>query len=87
MRQAALFPTGHQGIHRIAVGQWRDAAAGSMQVVSGPIGKETIHFIAPDAEHLEKEMQQFLEWFLDCLKRALNNAEKTLHHVLFRAQH
>jgi Fic family protein len=48
---------------RIAVGQWRPAEAGPMQVVSGPIGKERIHFQAPAADRLGEEMSRFLHWF------------------------
>lgn len=59
---ASLFPTGHSGIHRIAVGQWRDDESGPMQVVSGPIGKERTHFQAPHAKRLADEMQGFLTW-------------------------
>ena len=60
---AALFPTGRSGMHKITVGGWRTADTGPMQVVSGPIGKETVHFEAPNAERLEKEMETFLVWF------------------------
>lgn len=60
---AALFPTGRSGMHKITIGGWRTVAAGPMQVISGPIGKEKIHFEAPDADRLEKEMQVFLKWF------------------------
>ncbi|MEY3122475.1 MAG: hypothetical protein RI993_1300 [Pseudomonadota bacterium] len=60
---AALFPTGRSGMHKITVGGWRTVDAGPMQVVSGPIGKEKVHFEAPDADRLEKEMQAFLKWF------------------------
>lgn len=60
---AALFPTGRSGMHRITVGGWRTIDAGPMQVVSGPIGKEKVHFEAPSAELLEKEMRVFLKWF------------------------
>ena len=60
---AALFPTGRSGMHKITVGGWRTIDAGPMQVVSGPIGKEMVHFEAPDADRLEKEMQAFLKWF------------------------
>ncbi|MBT4263861.1 MAG: Fic family protein [Deltaproteobacteria bacterium] len=59
---AALFPTGRSGMRRITVGDWRTIDAGPMQVVSGPIGNEKIHFEAPGAEHLEEEMQVFLKW-------------------------
>jgi Fic family protein len=60
---AALFPTGRSGMHAIAVGRWRGIDAGPMQVVSGPIGREKVHFEAPGADRLEKEMQAFLTWF------------------------
>lgn len=59
---AALFPTGRSGMHKITVGDWRNLDAGPMQVVSGPIGKEKIHFEAPSADCLEKEMEAFLAW-------------------------
>ena len=59
---AALFPTGRSGMHKITVGGWRTVEAGPMQVVSGPIGKEKVHFEAPTAERLEKEMEAFLAW-------------------------
>jgi Fic family protein len=60
---AALFPTGRSGMNRITVGAWRPAAVGAMQVVSGPMGRERVHFEAPSAETLEQEMNTFLEWF------------------------
>ncbi len=60
---AALFPTGRSGMTRIAVGEWRPVEAGEMQVISGPIGKEKVHFEAPAAELLEAEMTKFLAWF------------------------
>ena len=60
---AALFPSGRSGMHRIAVGEWRGEDAGQMQVVSGPIGRETVHFEAPAANRLESEMRTFLSWF------------------------
>lgn len=60
---AALFPTGRSGMHRITVGAWRTGELGPMQVVSGPIGKERVHFQAPDADRLNGEMERFLEWF------------------------
>jgi len=60
---AALFPTGRSGMRKITVGAWRPAEAGPMQVVSGPIGRERVHFEAPDARRLAIEMDAFLEWF------------------------
>lgn len=60
---AALFPTGRSGMHRIIVGAWRSEEAGPMQVVSGPVGREIVHFEAPEAQRLEDEMVRFLTWF------------------------
>jgi Fic family protein len=60
---AALFPTGRSGMHRIKVGAWRDDGAGPMRVVSGPVGKERVHFQAPPADVLDEEMSRFLTWF------------------------
>ena len=60
---AALFPTGRSGMRRITVGGWRTLDTDPMQVVSGPIGKEKVHFEAPRADLLEKEMQVFFDWF------------------------
>ncbi len=60
---AALFPTGRSGMRRIAVGAWRDDRARPMQVVSGPLGREHVHFQAPPAERLGADMTAFLDWF------------------------
>jgi Fic family protein len=60
---ASLFPTGRSGMTPIEVGAWRPKEAGEMQVVSGPIGHEKVHFRAPDAGRLEAEMNAFIEWF------------------------
>ncbi|MBA2293024.1 MAG: Fic family protein [Gemmatimonadales bacterium] len=62
---AALFPTGRSGINKLIVGAWRDDASGPMQVVSGPMGKERVHYEAPAAERLTVEMKAFLRWFAD----------------------
>ena len=60
---AALFPTGRSGMRKIRVGAWRDDSEGPMQVVSGPIEKERVHFEAPAAPRVEKEMAAFTDWF------------------------
>ena len=60
---AALFPTGYRGMNRIRVGAWRDDSTGPMQVVSGPIGKEKVHYEAPPTARLAGEMAYFLRWF------------------------
>jgi Fic family protein len=60
---AALFPTGRSSMRSIKVGTWRDDSTGPMQVVSGPIGKERVHYEAPAAGRLSQEMSAFLDWF------------------------
>ncbi|TIS59703.1 MAG: Fic family protein [Mesorhizobium sp.] len=60
---AALFPTGRSGMTKIIVGAWRDEASGPMQVVSGPIGREKVHYEAPAAARLQAEMAAFIDWF------------------------
>lgn len=60
---ASLFPEGRSGMYNIKAGSWRDDSTGPMQVVSGALGKEKVHYQAPPAETLEKEMQQFIRWF------------------------
>ena len=60
---AALFPTGRSGMTRITVGAWREGRSGPMQVVSGAVGREKVHYEAPAAPRLEKEMGAFLEFF------------------------
>ena len=70
---AALFPTGRSGTNPITVGAWRDDRTSPMQVVSGPVGRERVHFEAPAAERIREEMRRFLEWF---------NSEATTEPVL-----
>ena len=60
---AALFPTGRSGMQHITVGKWRGKESGPMQVVSGPIGREKVHYEAPGYARLEKEMAAFIKWF------------------------
>lgn len=60
---AALFPTGYSGMTAIRTGRWRDDASGPMQVVSGPVGRQKIHYEAPPARLLKAEMSDFLRWF------------------------
>lgn len=71
--QSALFPTGMSGMYNIVVGKWRDDSTGPMQVVSGAMGRERVHFQAPDAAILDTEMESFLDWF---------NSENQLDPVL-----
>ncbi len=57
---AALFPTGRSGMYKIKTAIWRDDA---MQVTSGPMGREIVHFEAPSADKVPTEMNAFLDWF------------------------
>ncbi len=70
---AALFPSGRSGMSRIVVGAWRDDGSGPMRVISGPMGRERVHFAAPGAPRLAAEMSAFLRWF---------NADQRLDPVL-----
>ena len=83
---AALFPTGRSGMQRISPGTWRDDRSGPMQIVSGPMGREKVHYEAPPAARVPDEMTRFLEWFeepgeIDPLLRA------GLAHLWFVAIH
>jgi Fic family protein len=57
---AALFPTGYSGTYKIEVGQYR---TGEMQVISGAMGKEKVHYVAVGAKKVKSEMDKFLDWF------------------------
>lgn len=59
----SLFPTGQSGMYKIITGVWRDDSTGPMQVVSGALGREKIHFQAPNAKMIENEMRIFFDWF------------------------
>lgn len=71
--QASLFPTGHSGMQKIIVGGFRDDQHGPMQVVSGPSGRQRVHFEAPKAVRLNAEMKHYLAWF---------NQERSIDPVL-----
>ena len=60
---AALFPTGRSGMSKITVGGWRTDQTGPMQVISGTIGRERVHYEAPKAALLSNEMKAFIDWF------------------------
>ena len=62
---SALFPAGHSGMRKIVVGTWRDDHNGPMQIVSGPVGKQKVHYEAPPAAGVRNEMARFLRWFAD----------------------
>lgn len=86
---ASLFPSGRSGMRKVRVGAWRDDRTGPMQVVSGSVGRERIHFEAPAADRLDAEMKAFLDWFNE--KRdaaALDDVLKAgLAHLWFVTTH
>lgn len=60
---ASLFPAGQSGMYKIITGNWRDDSTGPMQVVSGALGKEKVHYQAPPTNQIENEMRIFFDWF------------------------
>lgn len=60
---AALFSSGWSHLYKITVADWRKDTTGPMQVVSGPMGKEKVHYQAPGSDRIEPEMNRFLDWF------------------------
>lgn len=84
---AALFPTGFSGLRRIQMAEWRDDREGPMRVVSGPIGREKVHYVAPPADRLESEMKIFFHWW----EKSLNEVDGILRagvaHLWFVAVH
>jgi Fic family protein len=70
---SSLFPAGKSGMYKVITGNWRNDSTGPMQVVSGAMGRERIHYEAPEAKMLENEMNAFIEWF---------NAEDKLDPVI-----
>jgi Fic family protein len=83
---AALFPTGYAGLAKIKVGGWRDDANGPMQVVSGPIGRQHVHFEAPPANHLKSETRKFLDW-LNASRTEVPLIKAGLGHLWFVTLH
>jgi len=61
--QASLFPIGRSGKTKIITGAWRNGGHGRMQVISGSVGRERVHFQAPPADQVDGGMNRFLEWF------------------------
>jgi Fic family protein len=83
--QAALFPTGYSGLSRIVVGAYRSHGE-PMQIISGPIGRERVHFEAPPSAAVPGEMRALLDWFnadtgMDALAKA------ALSHLWFETIH
>ncbi|HLP59813.1 MAG TPA: Fic family protein, partial [Candidatus Deferrimicrobium sp.] len=83
--QAALFPTGYSGLHRIRTGEWRGAEP--MQVISGPIGREHVHFEAPPADRIEEEMKRFFSWWTDSLGKIEGLLRAGMGHFYFITIH
>lgn len=83
---AALFPTGHSGMTKITVGAWRDDSTGPMQVLSGPFGREKVHFQAPPAALLTQQMQDFLSWFNAPIEMD-NILKAAISHIWFISIH
>ena len=84
---ASLFPTGYSGISAIKVGQWRDDSNGPMQVVSGSIGREKVHFEAPPANRLAAEMVRFLAWLNNATSKEPALVRAGLGHLWFVTLH
>ena len=84
---AALFPTGYSGIHRIQVAAWRDDRKGPMQVVSGPMGREKVHYQAPPANRLKDEMKRFFRWWEKGRKEMDGILRAGAAHLWFVAVH
>jgi Fic family protein len=84
---SALFPTGRTGMRKIIVGAWRNDADSPMQVVSGPIGKEKVHYEAPAASLIEREMSGFLTWANDAADKTDAVLRAALAHLWFVTIH
>jgi Fic family protein len=84
---AALFPTGRSGMRKISVGAWRNDADGPMQVVSGPVGKEKVHYEAPAAPLLTGEMSAFVTWANDANEKTDAVLRAALAHLWFVTIH
>ena len=81
---AALFPTGRSGMRKITTGAWRK---GPIEVVSGPEGKQKLHFEAPAAERVGPEMKKFLSWYEDSATETELLIKAGLAHLYFVTIH
>lgn len=82
---AALFPAGYSGLHKIRAGQWRGKEP--MRVVSGPMGREKVHFEAPPGDAVDAEMRRFLRWWEDSRKNTDGIIRAGLAHFYFVTIH
>lgn len=83
---AAIFPTGYSGLHKIRVGQWRGTDE-SMRVVSGPVGRERVHFEAPPGKTVNSEMREFLRWWNNSAEATDGIIRAGLAHFYFVTVH
>ena len=81
---AALFPTGHSGLHKITVGAWRNSP---MEVISGPFGKQKVHYEAPPPQALDDEMQAFFRWWAESCENMDGLIRAALAHFYFVTIH
>jgi len=84
---AALFPTGYSGMHKIRVAAWRNDRKGPMQVVSGPMGREIVHYKAPPADRLKEEMKRFFSWWHKSCEDMDGILRAGIAHLWFAAVH
>ncbi len=83
--QAALFPTGYSGLTKIEVGKWR--GKDPMQIVSGPISKEKVHYEAPPGPKIPSEMKLFLNWWTNKKKSLDGLLRAGIAHIYFVSIH
>ncbi len=83
--QASLFPTGYSGLTKIRVGKWRGDSP--MQIISGPIGKEKVHYEAPPSTRISAEIQIFLDWFRKSLDTEHGLIRAAIAHLWFVSIH
>jgi Fic family protein len=85
--QSALFPAGGSALRSVATGRYREHDD-PMEIVSGPIGSETVHYVAPPSAAVRPEMHSFLEWFNRTRDTSLDGILRTaLAHVWFETIH
>jgi Fic family protein len=84
---AALFPTGYSGLHKIQVATWRDDRDGPMRIVSGPVGREKIHYEALPADRLVSEMDRYLRWWGERPEDVDGLLRAAVSHLWFVAVH
>lgn len=81
---AALFPTGHSGLHKITAGAWRSRP---MEVISGPFGKQKVHYEAPPPKVLDHEMRVFFFWWAESCENMDGLIRAALAHFYFVTIH